>query len=222
MSTFIANDDGLKIELILGDCQIESLKVPENSVQLILTDPPYGIDYSGRGRPKEIIRDRLVNDADEMNLQFLLSRPELKIVWGAQNFLRQLPNLGRWLCWDKRLTEKADKMLGSAFELAWCSRESGYYKMYRVLHGGSYNADAFGVRRVHPTQKPAKLMRKIIEDFTKPGDTVFDPFMGSGTTGIASRQMGRSFIGIEIAPNYFEIACRKIKETQPILFSTEE
>ena len=69
-------------------------------------------------------------------------------------------------------------------------------------------------KRVHPTQKPIELMSKIIQDFTKEGDTILDPFMGSGTTGVACVQTGRNFIGIEIDPTYFAIAERRIKEAQ--------
>lgn len=66
----------------------------------------------------------------------------------------------------------------------------------------------------HPTEKPRKLMTEILADFTKPGETVLDPFMGSGTTGVAAVQMGRPFIGIEMNPVYFELACKRIENAQ--------
>lgn len=73
----------------------------------------------------------------------------------------------------------------------------------------------------HPTEKPASLMREIVSLFSNPGDLVLDPFMGSGTTGVACAQLGRSFIGCELNPLYFEIACRRIAEVykQPRLFT---
>ena len=76
----------------------------------------------------------------------------------------------------------------------------------------------------HPTPKPIKLMAKIIVDFTNPGDTILDPFMGSGTTGVACMQLGRNFIGIEIDPGYFAIAEKRIHQAslQPQLFTTQE
>lgn len=66
----------------------------------------------------------------------------------------------------------------------------------------------------HPTEKPRRLMAEIIGDFTNDGETILDPFMGSGTTGVAAVQMGRDFIGIEREERYFEIACRRIEEAQ--------
>ena len=79
-------------------------------------------------------------------------------------------------------------------------------------------------RRVHPTQKPISIMVQIIEYFTNKSDTIFDPFMGSGTTGVACVQLGRNFIGCEIDPDYFKIAEKRIREAelQPQLFTHKE
>ncbi len=66
----------------------------------------------------------------------------------------------------------------------------------------------------HPTEKPRKLMAEILKDFTLPDQTILDPFMGSGTTGVAAVQMGRDFIGIEREPKYFDIACHRIEQAQ--------
>jgi len=66
----------------------------------------------------------------------------------------------------------------------------------------------------HPTEKPRKLMAEILKDFTNAGQTILDPFMGSGTTGVAAVQMGRDFIGIEREPKYFDIACKRIEDAQ--------
>lgn len=79
--------------------------------------------------------------------------------------------------------------------------------------------------RAHETAKPLALMRKMVVDFTEPGDTVLDPFAGSGSTGVACRQLGRRFLGWELSPDYFEIACRRLRgdeakpnPAQPSLF----
>lgn len=74
---------------------------------------------------------------------------------------------------------------------------------YRVGHEGD---------KQHPTQKPVRLLSEIIRDFTQPDDLILDPFMGSGTTGVACAKMGRKFIGIELDPKYFDIACKRIEE----------
>jgi DNA modification methylase len=114
------------------------------------------------------------------------------------------------LCWDKRTNEFADKMLGSPFELAW-TKKRNLFKMVRIMHGGAINADGPGLPRMHSTQKPIALMQWCLGFVS--GDVV-DPFMGSGTTGIACARMGRKFIGIEIDERYFDIACRRIEDAQ--------
>jgi site-specific DNA-methyltransferase (adenine-specific)/modification methylase len=103
-------------------------------------------------------------------------------------------------------------MLGSPFELAWANKTSGYDKIVRVLHGGVVNAD--GGARLHPTQKPVSVMRQAIQWAANDAATILDPFMGSGTTGVAAVQMGRKFIGIERDEGYFDIACRRIEQAQ--------
>jgi len=87
-------------------------------------------------------------------------------------------------------------------------------------HGVQYRARYGG----HPTEKPISLMKEILLDFTKPGESILDPFMGSGTTGVACVQLGRPFIGIEVDETYFDIACERIERAsgQPSLFTAEK
>lgn len=82
-----------------------------------------------------------------------------------------------------------------------------------VYHNGTTRYGYFGPSN-HPTEKPVTLVCQLIKDFSDNGDLVIDPFMGSGTTGVACVQMGRKFIGIEIDPGYFEIACKRIEAAQ--------
>ncbi len=203
-------------KVLLGDCRDILKDVPNDPRIIIITDPPYGINYTTGSKPNEQVFDVLQNDQQQMDFSFLFNRLELKILFGANNFYKQLPHKGTWFCWDKRLTESADKTLGSAFELAWCSKETGYYKMYRVLHGGVVNADAKIERgihqRFHPTQKPIALMTKIIEDYTKEGDIILDPFCGSGSTLIAAKMSKRNYIGIEIDEKYYNITNERLRQ----------
>ena len=198
-------------KIICNDCRKVLEKIPP--VDLILTDPPYGIDYTKlQGtRRKEKKRRAMIGDETPMDFQFLFNRPELKIIFGAENFWNQIPNHGRWLCWDKRVNPIADACVGGAFELAWISKESGYYRIYRVMHGGAINDDNPNKPRYHPTQKPIRLMAAIIRDFSKPGDTILDPFVGSGTTCIAAEREGRKWIGIEIDKEYCELSRKRIE-----------
>ena len=218
MTPYYYEENGITI--YNGDCLEIMKQFEDKSFDLVLTDPPYGIGYKGENRPNETKRDVIENDNREINYKSLIIELERLgkdvIIWGANNFSRDLPHNGRWICWDKRLSEKADRMLGSPFELAWSNRETGYYKMYRILHGGAVNADGYGIKRVHPTQKPIELMRRIIEDYKS--NFILDPFMGSGTTLIAAKQLGRKAVGIEIVEKYCKIAKQRLEATPVLLF----
>ena len=141
---------------------------------------------------------------------------KIVIIFGANCFPLSLPHEGRWICWDKRTNELADKALGSPFELAWINKQNGYNKIYRIMHGGIINGDAPKpgqiIPRFHPTQKPIRLFGKIIQDFSNESDIIFDPFLGSGTTAIAAKQLKRNFIGIEISEKYCQISKDRLRQ----------
>lgn len=184
-------------------------------VDAVVTDPPYGIGYSTANLKSIGARQfgPITGDESELDLSFLFLIDCPKIIFGANNFPKQLPHRGRWICWDKRGgIVAADRMLGSPFELAWEDRKSGYGRMVRILHGGVVNADGAGIQREHPTQKPVSLMQWCVLQFPSFVSTILDPFMGSGTTGVACARLGRRFIGIEIEPRYFDIACKRIEQ----------
>ena len=204
--------------LYLGDCR--DVLPTLGKVDAVVTDPPYGINYQSKltslGARKF---DKIEGDDGSLDLRFLFGISECALIFGANNFPEILPHRGRWLCWDKRTIDGAcDAMLGSPFELAWASKKSGYGKIVRCLHGGVVNAD--GGKREHPTQKPIKVMVASIQWAAKDCGILLDPFMGSGTTGVACIHEGKRFIGIEREPAYFDIACRRIAEAyaQPRLF----
>lgn len=200
-----------------ADCR-EVLPIIEK-VDLVLTDPPYGISYDPKVHKKydgsENDHQEIKGDVD-VNYSFLLSMPCNQIIWGAENFYQQLPFRGRWICWDKRspVTE-ANKMPSGDFELAWMNKKTGFYKMFRIIHGGVINANsecgANNDPRLHPTEKPISLMRSCIELFPD-SQIVCDPFMGSGTTLRAAKDLNRQAIGIEIEEKYCEIAAKRLSQ----------
>ena len=198
------------VRLICGDCR--EILPTLGKVDAVVTDPPYGIGYKSHlGNLGAQEFDEIANDRGELDLRPILKFAENVLAFGANCYPDQLPHRGRWLCWDKRTIDgAADRMMGSPFELAWSNKVSGYDKIVRVLHGGVVNADGDGPR-VHPTQKPIAVMRQAINWAATDAQTILDPFMGSGTTGVAAVQMGRDFIGIEREPKYFDIACRRIQ-----------
>jgi site-specific DNA-methyltransferase (adenine-specific) len=195
-----------------ADCRDILPHLPKKEI-LILTDPPYGINYKGCDASKRkglgVIHDGIEGDIELMELGFILNMNCNVVSFGANNYPEQLPHRGRWICWDKRVVEKADKMLGSTFELAWRNIDHGLDKMIRLMHGGAVNAD--GGKRYHPTQKPVGLMKRIIEMYPQT-DIILDPFLGSGTTAIAAKELGRKFIGIEISEEYCAIAAKRLRQ----------
>jgi DNA modification methylase len=205
------------LKIYHGDCLEIMPLLPK--VDLVLTDPPYGIAYNNKklNRYSHSKFDDIHNDNITMDFKFLFDFPVFKIVFGCMNFLDQLPSKGRWICWDKRVTELADGVFGDPFEMAWMNKETGYNKIYRVMHGGVINADGANQPRFHPTQKPVILFKKILLDL-KLG-LVLDPFLGSGTTLLACKELNRNGIGIEINEKYCEIAKKRLKATCKPLFT---
>ena len=179
-------------------------------VDAVITDPPYGIGFVSTYR-NSIDYGGIRGDDQPFDPAPLL-RHKQTILWGGNNYADKLP-IGGWIVWDKRLSAQADKILGSPFELAWCSRPTTF-RMIRAQHCGAKNADApngevANQPRFHPTQKPIVVMEACLQVFSK-AQTILDPFMGSGSTGIACLRQGRSFIGVEIEAKYYEIAKRRI------------
>ena len=198
--------------LYLGDCR--DILPTLGKVDAVVTDPPYGIAYSTKGLQSAGAQQFKPIEGDETELSFdhIFGLACPKIIFGANNFPHQLPHRGRWICWDKRGGNvTADRAFGSPFELAWEDRTSGHYRMIRIMHGGYVNADGRGIARVHPTQKPIALMSRCV-GFMPKAQTILDPYMGSGTTGVACAGLGRKFIGIEIDEDYFNIACERIRK----------
>jgi len=201
-------------QVINADC-LEAMKlIPDKSIDLILTDPPYGIGYNSKKLRRPSSRDfgDIMGDQVVINFDFLFNRTELLIIFGALNFIQQLPHRGIWICWDKRTKIEADGLFGSPFEMAWHNKKGGYDKIYRIMHGGVVNNDGAGISRVHPTQKPIDLMRQILLDYTKEGDLVCDPFMGSWTTARACKDLGRRFIGFELERRYCEVGEKRLQQ----------
>jgi site-specific DNA-methyltransferase (adenine-specific)/modification methylase len=200
-------------------------------VDAICTDPPYGINldvslYTTKSGKKHNKFNKIKNDdcVPILPIKYIFNLDLPTVMFGTNNFPELLPHRGKTIVWDKRVTEAADGLRGSPVELAWENRVSGYDRIIRVQHGGVINADSMNGNsepRFHPTQKPVKLMQAILK--FKPYidcQTILDPFMGSGTTGVACVKLGRKFIGIELDEGYFDIACRRIEEAykQPDLF----
>jgi DNA modification methylase len=191
------------IDLHLGDCLEVMKQIPDKSVDLVLTDPPYGIDVGsmamGKGKKKTAFNSFSWDKSapNQHLINELLRISKYQIIWGGNYFA--LPPSGCWLSWDKM-----QKFSGADFELAWTNmtKPSKVFRMSRIEAYAKMN-------KQHPTQKPLALMEWCLS-FLPEIQTVIDPFMGSGTTGVACKNLNRNFIGIEQDANYFEIAKGRI------------
>ena len=210
--------------LYQGDCLGILSGFGTKEVDAVVTDPPYGIDYNPKIHKLYSGEENNYSKIDG-DVEYCVAINEIfkldcrKVIWGASNFPSKLPHRGRWLCWHKRsYATKPNSMPGSDFELAWVDKKSGYYKYIQTIHGGVINADSINgnnEKRLHPTQKPIAVMKfSITQCNLKPDSLIIDPFMGSGTTGVAAWNLGHRFIGVEKEPDYFDIACRRIEQAQ--------
>lgn len=212
--------------LYLGDCM--DILPTLDKVDAVITDPPYGIGIdrsmaASSGSQSGGMMAKKGNyfasgwDDAPMSLELaelIISKSETVIFWGGNYY--GLPASQCWLVWDKRVNGNfAD------CELAWTNMKKPVRKFEWMWNGMLRQGQE--ERNGHPTQKPLALMQWCIEQSGTP-ETILDPFMGSGTTGVAAIQMGRKFIGIEREPKYFEIAVKRIKEAvaQPQLFEPEQ
>lgn len=208
--------------LYCGDCR--EILPTLNNVSACVTDPPYGISYkSGYATDRLWAAGRsITNDGcTEARDEALQLVDCASLVFGSRK--SPLPeNCRQILIWDK------GGALGmGAMDLPWKPAHEEIYvlgkgfvggrKWHSVIYHPPVQAKALN-GRVHPNEKPVGLIEKLLG--WCPAGTALDPFMGSGTTGVACAKMGRRFIGIEIEPKYFDIACKRIEDAhrQPDLF----
>ena len=192
--------------LYLGDCR--DILPTLGKVDAVVTDPPYGIGKDGQkrttgGNGGRKAYEFLGWDASRPDVQtfaLVLAAGCQHIVWGGNYFADLFPATGKWLVWDK-----GQRINQSDGELAWTSH-NGALRIFELNRVALLTDGA-----EHPTQKPVEVMKWSIQQLRPPADSIIDPFMGSGTTGVAAAKLGRKFIGIEREPKYFDIACRRIE-----------
>lgn len=184
----------------------------------LVTDPPYGISLSthyggGIRRGAYAVPGKnyaaVHGDDQPFDPEPYLAYP-FALLWGAEHYARRLPETGgRWLVWDKRCGVIPERTQGDC-EIAWCSVD-GVTRVFRHVWDGMVKDSERGISRQHPTQKPIVLMQWCIA-FEPTGLPVLDPFMGSGTTLRAAKNLGRRAIGIEINEEYCEIAVKRLAQ----------
>jgi len=189
-----------------ADCLDVMAKMPDKCVDLVLTDPPYGINMdinlakkNGKYGYKHYGYTNWDNKTPK-NFNEILRISKNQIIWGGNYFTDKLPASMGWIIWDKG---QRDFSLADG-EMAWTS----YKRAMRIFSISRAKAMTDG--KVHPTQKSLDIIVKCI-NWSKTEDLIFDPFLGSGTTAVACEQLGRKWIGVEISEKYCEIAKKRIK-----------
>lgn len=190
--------------LYCGDCREIAPTLPRPAA--VITDPPYGIGIN-RSNRLSVSRGFGADTWDKAPMSgdwiaALADMADVVVLWGGNYY--SLPPCRRFLVWDKD-NDGRDFADG---EFAWTNVDA----VARIFRMRPQNMDG---GKEHPTQKPVALMRWCIEQArVPPGGMILDPYMGSGSTGVAAVEMRHPFLGIEIEPRYFDIACRRIEQAQ--------
>jgi len=265
MITSYYEEEGIKI--YLGDCLEIMKEIPDESIDLVLTDPPYNISQKERKIDRSKIQNR--------KIRRLVSKRQDKVSelcydfgkWDFYNSVdEQLEFAEKWLKESYRILKMNGQiisfyskseisffesiMLGIGFHvrqtlvwhktnpvpqifkvgymsacefLTWATKNTGAGHTFNYQLGQKHNVFVHPIcqgneRTEHPTQKPVKLLKDILNYHTNKNDLVLDPFMGSGTTLVACKELGRQGIGIEINKEYCDIAVRRLKNTIRPLF----
>ena len=198
------------------DCLMGLKALPNKSIDLILTDPPYGKKAdkgtNGFGAAKNRRYaggwDGMIPPPELFNEMFRVDKN--LIIFGGNYFGHLLPPSNCWIFWDK----KGDV----AFQNPFADGELIYTTFKKPVKRIVFKQQGFITdskdKRYHPTQKPTELVQQLIEMFSEPGQLICDPFLGSGTTAVAAVNSGRHYIGYEIDPGYFQICCDRLDEVE--------
>jgi site-specific DNA-methyltransferase (adenine-specific) len=201
--------------VVCGDCMEAMKLIPDKSIDLVLTDPPYGIGlangFSGAGGfSKPIQRRKYKGDWDNniptkeyFNEIFRISK--VQIIFGGNYFSNILPQNNHWIVWDKLNTMPTF----SDCELIYTSIKRNSVMKFTYNNNGLMAKEK---NRVHPTQKPLELFRWILVNYSNETDLIFDGFLGSGTTARACKDLGRRWIGIEKEEQYCSIADERLRQ----------
>jgi len=201
-----------------ADCEEVLAQLPDKCVDLVLTDPPYGIDMGGNAQIKALKSRPKWSGCKYPVSNWDSSRPSKKIfdemrrvsknqiVWGGNYFTDFLPVSKGWFFWDKCMAHNINFSHG---EMAWTSVDT-ILKLYRYSATGI----SFSCEKSHPTQKPVPLFSWCLSQLSCEGDIVLDPFSGSGTTALACHTMHRRFICIEREHEYVEKSRNRLRDAQ--------
>ena len=197
----------------LGDSYTLIKEIPDKSVDLVIIDPPYGIDQAngtngfGQSNNKRYDGNWDTTSPSKEFFDEILRVGKTVLIFGAQYLTDKLPQSNCWIVWDK-IGEMSTQSPFSECELIWTNKiNTVVTKKYFIRQHGFIND---GDERVHATQKPLRLLHDLIQDFSTEGELIMDFFSGSGTTCVAAKELNRRFIGIEINANYHRISVERL------------
>ena len=208
--------------LMCGDSTSENdvkALMQDEKIDLVFTDPPYGINVvsadgkvgspdfgiAKKGKYKQVLADDTTETAQKA-YEVFSKFCDKKIIWGGNYFLSFLPLSDSWIIWDKRCESGIKNTFADA-EMAWCSFHTPV-RIYHQLWNGMIR-EGEHEKRVHPTQKPIKMLGEVLQDFTKESDIILDCFGGSGSTLIACEQLKRKCRMIEYEPFYIDVIIQR-------------
>ena len=220
----------LELDVIYNEDCLEGMKlIPDDSIDLIVTDPPYGIKYQSNFRTKTEKFAVLKNDDNDLRfVSYLEMFRVLKqnaccIVFASwKNFaydymeLEKLFSIKNTIIWFKKGGGLGDlkHSLSTDYEIAIVCHK-GKCPIRGKRDGSVWEVTKVNPNKMqHPTQKPTELIERLIEKFSDEGDIVLDPFLGSGTTAVAAVNTNRHYIGFEVDETYFDIACKRLDEAE--------
>lgn len=221
-------------KVIQGDCLEVMKQMPDKCVDLVLTDPPYGIDigkmnFTNSTKGGVAVRTNYKGLADwdkctptQEIFNEIIRVSKNQIIFGGQYFTDKLPPSNGWVVWDKRTEDKYSNDFADC-ELAWTSFDKPS-RVVRYLWSGMMQGNMKNKEiRHHPTQKPVQVMKDILIKYKdkeieryQGSEIVLDPFSGSGSTLVAAKELGMNYIGIELSQKYCDIANERL--AQDLLF----
>ena len=189
------------------DCMEYMRTLPDNYFQLAIADPPYGIDINSSGRlikeKGREYKDWDMSAPDKEWFDELQRVSEHFILWGANHYIDRIPICSKaWIVWDKNQPEALSFAM---CELALSNFDNVTAKIFRYSPMKQSSVED----RIHPTQKPVALYAWILQHYTKPGDHIFDPMMGSQSSRIAAYKLGFDHVGCELDKEYFDKGCER-------------
>lgn len=202
------------VTIYLADCNEVHSELNGNVIiDSIVSDPPYGMNWNSdytrftNGVAQSTKNNPIHGDSVPFDPSLWVGYDQC-ILWGVNHFANRVP-VGTWLVWDKKRPNKRGKFLSDC-EVAWMKGGHGIY-LYSQVWDGFDREHERAEKRIHPTQKPVKLMEWCISRLKEPKH-IFDPYLGSGSTAIASINKKIRFTGVEIVESFAEAAVKRIEK----------